>query len=118
SDVLGNSGAMCSLALNMWPSAKEISDVNIYEPHEYEVRIRWWVRRNGLGLFQWMGQRNVKWRFLPLVRSRSKSGAMDISLKPLHGGNWASRKWVSRLETSGLPLITLMSLRSSRNVQY
>jgi hypothetical protein len=49
SDVFGNSGAMCSLALNMWPSTKEISDVNIYEPHEYEFRIR------GVGEEKWIG---------------------------------------------------------------
>ena len=65
SDVVGNSGAMCSLALNMWPSAKEISDVNIYEPHEYEVRIRWVGEEKWIGIVSVDGAKKCQMEFPP-----------------------------------------------------
>ncbi len=65
SDVLGNSGAMCSLALNMWPSAKEISDVNIYEPHEYEVRIHWVGEEKWIGIVSVDGAKKCQMEIPP-----------------------------------------------------
>lgn len=65
SDVFGNSGATCSLALNMWPSAKEISDVNIYEPHEYEVRIRWVSEEKWIGIVSVDGEKKCQMEIPP-----------------------------------------------------
>jgi len=65
SDVVGNSGAMCSLALNMWPSAKEISDVNIYEPHVYEVRIRWVGEEKWIGVVSVDGEKKCQMEIPP-----------------------------------------------------
>ena len=65
SDVFGISGAMCSLALNMWPSAKEISDVNIYEPHDYEVRIRWVSKEKWIGIVSVDGEKKCQMEIPP-----------------------------------------------------
>ena len=38
SEIYGNSGAVCSLAVNWWPSASSLGGLNIFEPHAYEIR--------------------------------------------------------------------------------
>src|SRR6266516_4361008 len=53
------------LALNMWPSTKEISDVNIYEPHEYEVRIRWVGEEKWIGIVSVDGEKKCQMEIPP-----------------------------------------------------
>jgi hypothetical protein len=50
SEVYGHSGAVCSKALNWWPSASSLGDVGIYEPHSYEVRLHWVSERSWMGI--------------------------------------------------------------------
>ena len=50
SEVYGYSGAVCSLAVNWWPSASSLGDISIYEPHTYEVRLKWLNEDSWLGI--------------------------------------------------------------------
>ena len=50
SEVFGQTGAVCSLALNWWPSASSLGDIDIYQPHSYEVRLKWLSERSWLGI--------------------------------------------------------------------
>jgi hypothetical protein len=50
SEIYGNSGAVCSLAVNWWPSASSLGDLNIHQPHTYEIRLQWLSARSWLGI--------------------------------------------------------------------
>jgi len=50
SEIYGNSGAVCSLAVNWWPSASSLGDIDVYEPHTYEIRLQWQSARSWLGI--------------------------------------------------------------------
>lgn len=50
SEIYGHSGGVCSLAVNWWPSASSLGNINIYELHTYEVRLRWLSERSWLGI--------------------------------------------------------------------
>jgi hypothetical protein len=50
SEVYGQTGAVCSLALNWWPSASSLGDIDVYQPHDYEVRLKWLSERSWLGI--------------------------------------------------------------------
>jgi hypothetical protein len=50
SNVYGHSGAVCSMALNWWPSASSMRDVDIYQPNTYEVRLKWLSEHSWLGI--------------------------------------------------------------------
>jgi hypothetical protein len=50
SEIYGNSGAVCSLAVNWWPSASSLGGIDVYEPHTYEIRLQWLSARSWLGI--------------------------------------------------------------------
>ena len=50
SEIYGHSGAVCSLAVNWWPSASSLGDIDVYEPHTYEIRLQWLSARSWLGI--------------------------------------------------------------------
>jgi hypothetical protein len=50
SEIYGNSGAVCSLAVNWWPSASSLGDIDVSEPHTYEIRLQWLSARSWLGI--------------------------------------------------------------------
>jgi len=66
SEMYGNSGAVCSLGLNRWPSyTASLGNANISEPHEYEVRLRWVDENTWLGIISVDGVEQCRTEFPP-----------------------------------------------------
>lgn len=66
SEMYGNTGAICSLGLNRWPSyTASLGDVKISEPHEYEVRLRWINDDTWLGIVSVDGIEKCQTEFPP-----------------------------------------------------
>ena len=71
SDIYGYSGAVCSLALNWWPSASSLGNIDIYELHTYEVRLQWQSERSWIGIISVDGAERCRMELPPFGFSRS-----------------------------------------------
>jgi hypothetical protein len=65
SEIYGYSGAVCSLAINWWPSASSLGNINIYELHTYEVRLHWLSERSWLGIISVDGMERCRMELPP-----------------------------------------------------
>ncbi|MCI0607713.1 MAG: hypothetical protein L0Z71_01450, partial [Anaerolineae bacterium] len=81
SEVYGHSGAVCSMALNWWPSASSLGDINIYEPHTYEIRLQWLSERSWLGIVSVDGTERCRMELPPF-------GPVELQI-------WSDGYWLS-----------------------
>ena len=81
SEVYGNSGAVCSMALNWWPSASSLGDIVIYQPHTYEVRLHWVSERSWLGIVSVDGIERCRMKLPPF-------GPVELQI-------WSDGYWLS-----------------------
>jgi len=81
SEVYGNSGAVCSLAVNWWPSAASLGDITIYQPHTYEVRLHWVSERSWLGIVSVDGMERCRMELPPF-------GPVELQI-------WSDGYWLS-----------------------
>lgn len=81
SELFGNSGAVCSLALNWWPSASSLGDIDTYEPHIYEVRLQWLSERSWLGIVSVDGTERCRMELPPF-------GPVELQI-------WSDGYWLS-----------------------
>jgi hypothetical protein len=65
SELNGQTGAICSLAVNWWPTAADLGAINIYELHTYEVRLRWLTERSWLGIISVDGVESCRMELPP-----------------------------------------------------
>ena len=95
SEVYGNSGAVCSMALNWWPSASSLGDIVIYEPHTYEVRLHWISERSWLGIVSVDGTERCRMELPPFG---------PVELQVWSDGYWLSTSPWWKLHTPRLGL--------------
>src|SRR5574341_2033709 len=81
SEIYGNSGAVCSLAVNWWPSASSLGDINIYKPHTYEIRLKWLSERSWLGIISVDGTERCRMELPPF-------GPVELQI-------WSDGYWLS-----------------------
>ena len=81
SNVYGHSGAVCSMALNWWPSASSLGDIDIYVPHTYEIRLHWLSERSWLGIVSVDGTERCRMELPPF-------GPVEIQI-------WSDGYWLS-----------------------
>ena len=81
SEVYGHSGAVCSLAVNWWPSASSLGEIDIYEPHTYEVRLKWLTERSWLGIVSVDGTERCQMELPPF-------GPVELQI-------WSDGYWLS-----------------------
>ena len=97
SNVYGVSGAVCSMALNWWPSASSLGDVDVYEPHTYEIRLRWLSTRSWLGIVSVDGQERCQMQVPPF-------GPVELQI-------WSDGYWLSTAPwwKLGMPQLNLQN---------
>jgi hypothetical protein len=84
SNVQGYSGAICSRALNWWPSASSLGTIDIYEPHLYEIRLQWLSQRSWLGIISVDGTERCRMELPPFgpVEIQIWSDGYKLSTSP------------------------------------